>query len=86
MMDLTLVLSISHFWPGFQPILNMQNSPPRGKRAVLGKNCFLTPGGAEMTQVWCKELNIGKTNSAECLLLLLMLRKHLRALFGGLSQ
>ena len=35
-----------------------------------------------MAQVWCKGLNIGKTNWTECLLFLLMFLKHLKALFG----
>ena len=33
-MELTLVLSVDHFWMGFQPFQNMQNCPPSAKRAV----------------------------------------------------
>ena len=41
MMELPLVLSVYHFWTGFQPIQKLQNGPPLAKRAVWGQNSHL---------------------------------------------
>ena len=86
MVNLTLVLRIYYFWTGLQPIQNIQNSPPSGKRAFGGKIAFVALGGLEIAQVWFKRLNIGRIIKAECLVLLLMFLSTLGHLLAFLPE